>query len=160
MLCIDPLICHIEKKVTIQDSSANIIAKMQPFTFMDDITMITKLMRYHQCTDYNNHQLMLMPNNVQQSIVNLMQRVIDTRAWHLSLNNIPQNEGKTKMMTIHELGYKSTKRPPTSQNNAKLSQWCQLQMSSQSNDPNYILRNTNFVILNTAQEKETMVKML
>ena len=85
-----------------KDKQENIIAEMKPFGFTDDVTIITNIIPAQQQTQLNQRKRIKIPKKIQIQITEMMQATINTITEHLSINNIPQNEDKTHIMTIKE----------------------------------------------------------
>ena len=53
-------------------------------------------------TNYNNTLNMMIPAQIQQKMIRLIQHTTDTITYYLSINNIPQNKDKTRTTMIYE----------------------------------------------------------
>ena len=107
MVCvyINPLLIHVEKEEILKDQQQNIIGKIQPFGYMDDITIATCIMKKYPYTKTATGTQISIPITIQWQMIQLMQNTINTITYYLSINNIPQNEGKSHLITIHEDNY-------------------------------------------------------
>ena len=73
---------------------------------MDDLSVISCIEKKYFIKESNGCKQHLIPLIVQQKMVELLQYTIDKMVYYLSINNIPQNEKKTQLITFNELEYK------------------------------------------------------
>ena len=154
----NPLLCHIEKKGILRDSESNIIAKIRPFGYMDDLTIITEIIKKYPVIHNEGKVLQNIPGHIQQSIVQLIQETINDVTNYFSINNIPQNEDKTHFITMQNDNHDNTNIKQKPHTETALTQWLQpspvrnikygtMQLHQHSPDMTlFILRNSNFMV--------------
>ena len=155
---INPLLCYIQQKMYITNQMDITIAKIQPFAYMDDITIITYILEKYGIKYINNQPFTNIPYTTQQLITDCMQQTINTISWYLSVNNIPQNEDKTKTITINE--YKYQLPPNTTITCNDIRKWYPPQIQQESYDPLHILRHKQFTVQNKICTKVPVINIL
>ena len=88
---INPLLKRIESTQT--STHSEICAR----ALMDDVTIFTKMK--------TNYLIQMIPTSVQFKTVKMFQETIDLIIYYLNVNNVPTNNDKTQLMTIHEQNY-------------------------------------------------------
>ena len=157
---INPLLCYIQQKMHITNNKNMTIAKIQPFAYMDDITVITYIMKQFGTKYINNKQFPNVPIQTQQQINNCLQQTINTISWYLSINNIPQNEDKTKIMTIHEYHYQPTSDTSINITSNDIRKWYPPQIQQHQYDHLHTLRNAQFTVQNKTCTKVPVINIL
>ena len=91
-----------------------------------------------------------------------MQQSIDDITWYLSINNIPQNQDKTNIMTSNEYGYEPIHDQTTKYQTTDIRQHIDTHssMTTIPIDPLSILRSATFKILDKKQKKTPTTKTL
>ena len=73
----------IEKKSMIKDEKQKVIGKIQPFGFMDDVSIMTHFTVNFPCINKQNVKQIVIPNQILQQMVYLMQNTINTMPSYL-----------------------------------------------------------------------------
>ena len=159
----NPLMMHIEKHNKIKDKQNNIIAEIIQYGYMDDITIISSIKLQYKTANLTKPTQYQIPKKVQSDIMNIMQYTINTITEYLSINNIPQNENKTHIMTMNEATTTSTAPKILHTPNMNITKYINPRIKNnidetiQANDPYSTIRAKQYTINNKPHCKEQTV---
>ena len=80
-----PLLMHIEKNCIIFDSHESIIAAIKPHVYMDDLSIVTNILKEYPTITINGRKTQQIPKHVQHSIDELIQYTIDIMTLYFSI---------------------------------------------------------------------------
>ena len=101
----NPLLRYIENKCILRDTQSNIIANIRSFGYMDDLTIITNIIKQYPINVIQGKSIKQLPKHNQQQLITLFQNAVDAVTYYFSINN-HQGRKQNSFMTINEYGYK------------------------------------------------------